>query len=155
LKGASPCFESGQLYKDLLTDYEGAAPDIGAYEGSKLVMGPAFKFSVPEAEIPFKEHPRITRYKIADKRLTMWFSMPMDSKQVIKSKPFLQTENMSIPVKIESIEDDGYCFRFTLETEVDTESDLVLVLTGWPTGLNGMMLTSWASALNVFIPHPR
>ena len=151
LKRASPCFESGQLYEDLLTDYEGSAPDIGAYDGNKLVMGPAFKFSVPKADIPFKEHPRITRYKIADKRLILWFSLPMNSKQVIRSKPVLQTENMSIPVKLESVEDDGYCFRFTLEKEVDTESELVLVLSGWPSGMNGMMMTSWASALRVLI----
>ena len=118
-------------------------------------MGPAFKFSVPEAEIPFMEHPRITRYKIADKRLILWFSMPLDSKQLIRSKPVLQTENMSIPVKLESVEDNGYCFSFTLEKEIDPESELVLVLSGWPTGMNGMTLTSWASALKVFILHPR
>ena len=155
LKNTSACIDNGQLYEDLLTHYEGATADIGAYEGDKLVVGPAFKFSVPEAEIPFMEHPRITRYKIADKRLILWFSMPLDSKQLIRSKPVLQTENMSIPVKLESVEDNGHCFSFTLEKEIDPESELVLVLSGWPTGMNGMTLTSWASALKVFILHPR
>jgi hypothetical protein len=112
-------------------------------------MGPAFKFSLPEAEIPFKEHPRITRYEVTGKWLILWFSMPMESKQMISSHPVLQTENMSVPVELESVEDDGYCFRFTLETEIDRESNLVLGLSNWPSGMNGMMMTSWASALSV------
>ncbi len=149
LKDDSPCIESGKLYEDLLTHYEGSAPDIGAYDGNKLVSGPAFKFSVPEAGIPFREHPRITRYKLADKRLILWFSIPMDDKLMIQSEPVLQVENISVPAKLETIEDDGYCFRFMLEKEVDPESDLVLVLSGWPSGMNGMMMTSWASALKV------
>jgi hypothetical protein len=153
LLDVSPCFDSGNLHEDLLADYEGSAPDIGAYEGNKLVMGPAFKFSVPEAEIPFSEHPRITRYRIADKRLILWFNMPMDSKQVVESKPVLQSENISIPAKLEYVEEDLYCFRFALEEEVDPESDLVLVLSAWPSSMNGMMMDSWASALKVSVIH--
>ncbi len=151
LKGASPCFDSGQLYKDLLSHYEGSAPDIGAYEGKSLVMGPAYKFSHPEADIPFIEHPRITRFRVTDKTLYLWFSMPMASEQVIKSKPVLQNESMSIPVKLVSAGDDPYCFMFTIEEEIDPESDFVLVLAEWPSSPNGMILTSWASALKVSV----
>ena len=153
LKGTSPCFESGQLYGDLLTYYEGSAPDIGAYDGNKLVMGPAFKFSVPGAEIPFIEYPRITRYKIDGKRLILWFSMPIDSKQLINCIPVLQTENRSVSVKLESVEDDGYCIRFVLEREVDPGYEPVLALSGWPSGMNGMMMNSWASAIKVSVNH--
>ena len=153
LKRASPCLENGQQYAGLVKDYDGLAPDIGAYEGNDLVMGPAFKFSVPEAEIPFSEHPRITRFKVTDNTLILWFSMPMDSKQLIKSKPVIQTENMFIPAKLESVKDDGYCIRLVLETEVNPESDLVLVMSDWPSGMNGMKLTSWASVLKVSVNH--
>ena len=69
---------------------------------------------------------------------------------MIKSNPVLKTDNISIRAILESVEDDGYCFKFTLEEKVDQESELVLVLSGWPSGLNGMMMTSWASALKVF-----
>jgi hypothetical protein len=151
LKRASPCLESGQIYEDLLTHFEGSAPDIGAYDGNKLVMGPAFKFSVPEAEIPFIEHPRITRYKIVDKRLILWFSIPMDREQLISSKPVLQTKNMSIPVRLESVGKNQYCFEFAIDKEFDPESELVLVLSGWPSGRNGRVMTSWASALKILI----
>lgn len=149
LQDVSPCFDSGQLYEGLVMEYEGSAPDIGAYEGNRLIMGPAFKFSLPEAEIPFKEHPRITRYEVNDKWLILWFSVPMERRQMISSHPVLKIENMSIPVKLESVEDDGYCFRFTLATEIDRQSNLVLGLSNWPSGMNGMMMTSWASALSV------
>jgi len=151
LKEASPCFDSGQLYEDLLSHHEGSAPDIGAYEGKNLIMGPAFKFSEPETEIPFNEHPRITRYKITDKVLALWFSVPMDKKLVIRSKPVLQIENRTISLKIESVSDNQYCFRFAIEEEIDPESEPVLVLSDWPYGVNGMMMTSWASALKVNI----
>jgi hypothetical protein len=153
LKNNSPCFDKGQRYKDLLTDFEGFAPDIGAYEGNKLVMGPAFKFSVPGTEIPFREHPRIARFKVIDDTLILWFSMPMDSMQLINSKPVIQTENMLIPAKLKTVEDDGYCIKFVTETEVNPEANLVLVLSDWPTGMDGMMMTSWASALKVFVKH--
>jgi hypothetical protein len=151
LQDVSPCFDSGQLYEGLVMEYEGSAPDIGAYEGNMPVMGPAFKFSMPGVKIPFKEHPRITRYELAGKRLILWFSMPMDSKQMIQRMPVLKTENMSIQAKLNSVENDGYCFRFTLEKEVDPEAELLLVLSQWPSGMNGMMMTSWASALKVSV----
>jgi len=159
LKDASPCLESGQIYEGLVEDFDGSAPDIGAYEGNKLIKGPAFKFSVPEAEIPFSEHPRITRFKVTDKSLILWFSVPMDSKQLMKSRPVIQTGNIAIPAKVESIEDNGYCIKLELETEVNpesglnTESDLVLVMSDWPAGMNGMMMTAWASALMVSVKH--
>jgi hypothetical protein len=151
LKDASPCLDNGQPYEGLLTHYEGLAPDIGAYEGKDLVLGPAFKFSVPGTEIPFQEHPRITRFKVTDNTLILWFSMPMDNRQVIKSSPEIQNNNVLIPAKPESVEDDGYCIRLVLGKEVNTNSDLVLHLSDWPTGMNGMPLTSWASALKIIV----
>lgn len=147
----SPCFDMGQIYEDLVDHYKGSAPDIGAYEGNSLVLGPAFKFSLPKAEIPFTEHPRITRYTITDKVLVLWFSVPMEKKLVIRSKPALQIENRTIPLKIESDADNQYCLRFSMEEEIDSESEPVLVLSDWPSGLNGMIMTSWASALKVNI----
>ena len=72
---------------------------------------------------------------------------------LMKSKPVIQTENMFIPVKLESVKDDGYCIRLVLETDVNPESDLVLLMSDWPSGMNGMKLTSWASVLKVSVNH--
>ncbi len=32
----------------------------------------------PEVEVPFEELPRITRVKVEEKNLVLWFSMPME-----------------------------------------------------------------------------
>ncbi len=151
LQDGSPCFDAGQSYADMVFDYEGKAPDIGAYEGNRPVMGPAFKFSKPPADIPFTEHPRITRFKVADNKLSLWFSVPMDNKQMISCKPVLKTENISIRAELESVEDNGYCFRFLLEKKIDPVSDPELILSAWPESLGGVMMTSWASAMKVAI----
>jgi hypothetical protein len=77
--------------------------------------------------------------------------MPMDKKQMIKSRPVFKTANISSPAKLESAEDNGYCFRFSLEQETDPEPGLELILSEWLEGMVGIMMTSWASALRVFI----
>ena len=149
LKDSSPCCDKGQEYEGLITDFEGRAPDIGAYEGQRMTTGPAFKFSPPEAKVAFEEHPRITRYQWTDNMLVLWFSMPMDHEQFIRNKPLVRTNGRTIPIKLESVEDGGYCLRFAAAECMDPALEPALVLSGWPCGLNGMTMTSWASALRV------
>ncbi|KPL15344.1 MAG: hypothetical protein AMS26_07845 [Bacteroides sp. SM23_62] len=59
--------------------------------------------------------------------------------------------NISSPAKLESVEDNGYCVRFSLEQKIDPESDFELILSDWPEGMNGMIMTSWASVLRVSV----
>jgi hypothetical protein len=151
VKNTSPCNDKGREYEGLVIDFKGLAPDIGAYEGEGLVNGPAFKFSQPEVEVGFEEHPRITRYHMADKQLVLWFSMPMDHEQFISKKPVVREDDRTIPLRLVSVEDNGYCLRFAAAECMDPAGEPALVFSGWPSGRNGMTLTSWASALRVSV----
>jgi hypothetical protein len=151
LQIASPCVDKGRLYKGLVEYYQGAAPDIGAYEGTSLVSGPAFKFSHPGINLPFLEHPRITRYKINGQTLVLWFSVPMDMNGMYQCHLALLSGKDPNPATLTSVGEDGHRFIFTLGQNVNPESDQVLMLDGWPTAKNGMEMVSWASAIKVLV----
>jgi hypothetical protein len=102
-------------------------------------------------EIPFTEHPRITRFRMAENALIIWFSVPMNKGEMIQCKPVLRFDQGTLPARLDSVEEDGHCFRFILAENVSHASGIVLELADWPTGLNGMELTSWGSALRVLV----
>ena len=47
LQSGSVCIDAGKVIDGFNQSYDGAAPDIGAYEGDKLVEGPPFYIMVP------------------------------------------------------------------------------------------------------------
>jgi len=47
LQPGSVCIDAGKVIPGFTQSYDGAAPDIGAYEGDKLVEGPPFYIRVP------------------------------------------------------------------------------------------------------------
>jgi hypothetical protein len=47
LQAGSVCIDAGAVIPGFTQSYDGAAPDIGAYEGDKLVEGPPFYIRVP------------------------------------------------------------------------------------------------------------
>jgi hypothetical protein len=146
LQENSPCIDRGTAAPGLISSYQGAAPDIGAYDNGKPVNGPPFRFVNPEADLPFEEMPRITRYFLDGRNFTLWFSMPVDGASVSSALLSLGDENQEAKLTLTDIAEDGYCLEFELREEVNSES-LSLLLTTWPLGRNGEMLTSWASAL--------
>ena len=77
LKASSPCIDRGKVIPGFTQSYEGKAPDIGAYEGDKLVEGPPFYTRIPPGGLLYTEKPRITRHRVKGPVLTVFFSWPL------------------------------------------------------------------------------
>jgi len=148
LQANSPCIDRGTNSWGLIQSYHGENPDIGAYDNGKLVEGPAFRYISPEAEVPFEEMPRITKYKFEKDRLTLWFSMPMDKASLSSTRITLCGQGQKRKLELIQLSQDAYSAEFLLEGDLNSASGPLLV-SDWPQGINGMQLSSWASALPV------
>ena len=149
LQEGSPCKDRGYPDENLILSYDGKAPDIGAWEGTRLVDGPAFRYFDPPAEVPYKEHSRISKYSVMDNELTLWFSIPVSEEELQKAQFSLLDSGAMIPLSLVKVEDEGFCYIFSCEQKIDTGSGLKLYLYNWPIGVNGMEICGWASAIPV------
>jgi len=151
LNPESPCIDRGLVNDELILSYKGKAPDIGAWQGEHLVDGPAFRYSDPGVEVPFKEHSRITKFSINGNMLSCWFSIAMPIKEIKKTRFTLISSGQEIPLKFSQVQDEGYCYIFSFKNKIDPHSQLKLEVDDWPIGQNGMSMTGWASAIEVSI----
>ncbi len=153
LKEGSPCVDAGKKDALLLPWYEGKRPDIGAYEGEQRIEGPPFRYMDPRVEVPFEELPRITRVKAEEKKLQLWFSMPMDAASLKNNGFLIGDGTRTIDLEYKSLSKDGYtlCLSGKALVKLNTteRSALKLQLSKWPLGKNGQPLSAWASEINV------
>jgi hypothetical protein len=154
LKEGSPCVDKGKKARELILDYKGRRPDIGAYDNGKLIEGTPFRYVTPNAILSYKELPRITRFKIRDEEVRIWFSLPMDDFSLKATARALLFRGERYPLNYYDMTDDGYCLTLTGEDlpELDDPADLremELKLSKWPQALRGTKLTSWASEIKV------
>ena len=154
LQEGSPCVDKGKKTKELILDYKGRRPDIGAYDAGKLIEGIPFRYATPNAILPYRELPRITRMKILGDELRIWFSLPMDDFSLKATARALLFGGERYPLNYLELSDDGYCLTLTAEnlplvTEPADLLDMELKLSKWPQALQGKKLTSWASEIKV------
>ncbi len=149
LQANSPCLDKGTPSEGLIMAYQGKAPDMGAYDNGKLIEGPPFRFVTPEAEVPYREMPRITRYTLEDHHLTLWYSVPLDPTSARATRFILKDGSRQIDLKLEEHSSDGYSLTFSFEGETDPTISSILV-SDWPLGENGKACTSWASAIPIY-----
>ncbi len=149
LQPDSPCRDRGTPSEGLIMAYQGEAPDVGAYDNGKLIEGPPFRFVAPEAEIPYREMPRITRYSLEDHQLTLWYSVPLDLSSAQTTRFLLKDENRQVDLELEEHSTDGYSLRFSYEGEINPATTSILV-SDWPLGKNGRASTFWASAIPIY-----
>ncbi|MEJ2617926.1 MAG: hypothetical protein P8Z35_23425, partial [Ignavibacteriaceae bacterium] len=129
--------------------YSGNAPDIGAYEDGNLVEGPPFRFRIPPGiNLPYKEKPRIVRYKVKDKELLLFFSGKLNKSSVDKNKIEVFQNGNLIDVKSATVSDDKYGIIFQTDKELDSDQ-LSISFKELPLGLNGERATYWASTINI------
>jgi len=164
LEANSPCINRGKRDRKRILSWEGRRPDIGAWEGEKLVEGMPFRYQEPELPVPFKEKPRITRTRVEGRQVNLWFSLPMDAFTLKVARKTLRLGDQLIELKYEELSDDLY--RLVLSADVDLESlleeridslqeaDGELLLSRWPSAMNGQKLTNWASELPVSLYLP-
>ena len=140
--------------KELILDYKGRRPDIGAFDQGLLIEGIPFRYATPNAILPYKELPRITRMKIQNDELRIWFSLPMDDFSLKAIARALLYDGERYPLNYLDLSDDGYCLTLTGEnlpavTEPSELQKMELKLSKWPQAMQGKKLTSWASEIKV------
>jgi hypothetical protein len=151
LEPGSPAIDAGRVmaFSELgwVQSFQGAAPDIGAFEGDSLVEGPPFRFRTsPELDIGYIERPRIVRSKIVGERLDVWFSAPLDPSTVSASSVSLREDESTIGVLGVSLSDDNYRMGIDAGKDIDG-SKIKLSFNPLPKGTNGADATLWAAAL--------
>ena len=153
LQANSPAIDAGKIMSfpefGWVQSFQGAAPDIGAYEGDNLVDGPAFRFrTAPELNITYKEKPRIVKFQVVSNILYIYFSAPIDPITISAANINIQENDSSISILNASLLNDNY------EMEIETQnllvdSLLVFNFSQLPKGIDGEDVTFWASAINV------
>lgn len=149
LQDESPCIDRGLINNDLILSYQGKAPDIGAWEGEHRVNGPAFRYSDPGVEVPYKEHSRISKYSIQGDKLICWFSIPVPEKEITRAQFSMEQSGNKIPLEMEEVKGKGYMYAFSYKAEINPHKTIYLKISDWPIAVNGIEMTSWASAIPV------
>ncbi|MCK5067312.1 MAG: hypothetical protein KAR16_07735 [Bacteroidales bacterium] len=153
LQKESPCIDKGKKAKNLILDYHGKRPDIGAYDNGALIQGLPFRYRVPDAKVPYRELPRITRMHMEDDKLSIWFSLPMDGFSLKLTDKWLKHGNQLYPLEYKALSDDLYCLTLKGKDLPAADSfglsTMELKLSQWPKDLQGRRLSSWASEIQV------
>jgi hypothetical protein len=157
IKG-SPCIRKGRRDPDLILDHKGRRPDMGAYNRGELIEGIPFRYVAPEVSVPYKELPRITRMKIDDGNLKLWFSLPMDAFSLKAVRKTLLCDDRQYPLLYGKLSEDGYCLtlrgkKLPPRDPGDPEG-MELHFSEWPKDMQGQKLSSWASHIPVSLYPP-
>jgi hypothetical protein len=147
LQPTSPCRDRGRVIPGFTQGYEGAAPDIGAYEGDKLVEGPPFETQIPPNGLHYQEEPRITRHYAKGSELQLFFSWPLDPATVSKEAIHLLADGAEVVVT--GVGMGASNREVVVQTATVLEgAKLQLRLNPLPVGENGEPATMWASTID-------
>ena len=152
LQPSSPGIDAGKVMNftelDWRQSYDGKAPDVGAYENGNLVEGPPFRFRIPpDANLSYKEKPRIVRYKIEGNKLILFFSDKIDTSVSKENIISVYQGEQNIQVKSVSFNNN---YKLVVNTYSSlSKDDLSIKFNSIPKGLNGEIATYWASAIKI------
>ncbi len=154
VSGNGPAKDAGKVlsFPELgwTQSYKGKAPDVGAYENKELVEGPPIRFRVPDsAHFNYKERPRIVRYRIENKKLFIYFSDQINPSSVTPLTILLGSQGKRIAIYDVTFPNNRYELVIETKTRIDPGT-VTLGFSSFPSGLNGMPVTYWASVLPVF-----
>ncbi len=147
----SPCRDAGKIVElpefDWVQSYEGSAPDIGAFEGNTRIDGPAFRF-VPSPEGAFyKERPRISKHKVEDQQVRLFFSGPLDSTTFDREDLILYQNGEKVTINTLTFDKMGYSVLLQCDLLLSYDN-LTLDWINRPIGNNGQELTDWGSSIS-------
>jgi hypothetical protein len=153
LRPGSPGVDAGKIISlkefDWNQSYEGAAPDVGAYENGKLVEGPPFRYRVvPNSIETYKETPRIVRHKLANDTLFLWYSSPLVSSSFGTGTISVWAGNEPIPVHSVSVASDGYRVALVLASR-PLSDHVAVTFHELPKDRNGQTATTWGSTIPI------
>ncbi|MBD3288862.1 T9SS type A sorting domain-containing protein [candidate division KSB1 bacterium] len=150
LSPESPCIDSGKVMQfsefDWEQDYEGAAPNIGAFENGRLVEGPPFRFREPPGGAYYTENPRIVRHQIDQNQLLFHFSAELDPASVTTDAIHLFQDSLEIEVQDVSFPENEYEMLITANRVLRAD-EISLRMDPLPVGRNGESATHWASTI--------
>jgi len=148
LKRSSPCIDAGRVIPGFTQAYEGRAPDMGAYEGDKLVEGPPFHTMVPTGGLLYAERPRITRHRVKGTVLTVFFSWPLRPTTLSARTVNLTVNERPARIRRALVGRNRRELRIVAAQDL-TNAELALRFDPLPVGENGAPATHWASTLPV------
>jgi len=145
----SPAVDRGKIIDGFTQNYSGLAPDIGAYEGDRLVEGPPFYIRTPPDGLPYREHPRITRHRVHNSQITLFFSTDLRPESVVTHAIDLRADNQKVIITKVRMGDTKR--EVIIEGQTNVENKLLkLALDPLPRGENGKLVTKWASTIEMF-----
>ncbi|MEL7117839.1 MAG: T9SS type A sorting domain-containing protein [Bacteroidota bacterium] len=157
LQDYSPAVDAGKIMTlpefDWVQRFVGEAPDIGAFEGSQPIDGPAFRFVPSPDGAYYEERPRISQHRVDSTRLILYFSTALDSTSL--ATDFMAIYQNGTPIQIDTFYFINPTFELLIETRHPLVTDSIsLVFNSRPVGLNGLPLTDWASTVPIGIKIP-
>jgi hypothetical protein len=149
LESGSPGIDAGKILSlkefDWVQAYEGLAPDVGAYENGKLVVGPPFRFlPSPDSGCAYQEKPRIVRCEIVEKRVNLYFSSELDAGSIAKGSVEVFLAGKQIPVRGMTFPRNNFTLMIKTDSSLRTEG-LSIRFKELPRGLNGEPVTLWGA----------
>lgn len=147
LRANSVCVDKGTVIPEFTQWYEGQAPDIGAYEGDRLVEGPPFYIMEPPGGLGYKEKPRITRHRIEGNRLTIFYSWNLKPETLSKDAINLIVDGNSMAIDDISMGETNREVIITASSVLENRK-IDLDFNTFPVGENGETATLWGSTLS-------
>ncbi|MEM9326851.1 MAG: hypothetical protein AAGA85_14390, partial [Bacteroidota bacterium] len=141
LREDSPCVDAGAAISieglRWQQTFEGDAPDIGAFDGNRPIVGPFFR--VRDSPVP--EHPRVTNVTSDEDSTQISFSTPLQRSSMTKNIMSVNASGLQQPLTDFVLVGQGHTVRFA---NPDSEVESYAV-GGQLKGTNGMTATHWAS----------
>jgi len=183
LRSNSPCIDQGKALEGLTQSYEGSAPDIGAYEGDKLVEGPPFVWMDPgEKECFIGREYRHTIYEWNEDHTVQHFvseiyrdysnSPYIEKPRIVRHKidgnslilwfslalnpSTVDAQNIFLSnnaLVTVSVDETGR--KMTIHSDKAFNEDVQLNFEPLPLGVNGDSATFWASTITRFPTEPK
>jgi hypothetical protein len=144
LQADSVCVDAGTVIPGFTQSYDGSAPDIGAYEGDKLVEGPPFYIRIPPGGLGYVEKPRITRHRVSGNQLTLFWSWALDPATVQNDQIIIRADGREVTVTSHRIEAPYRELELTTDQNLEG-ADLEIKFNTFPIGDNGATATLWGS----------
>lgn len=147
---SSPCRDAGHRLRlpmfGWTQTFTGAAPDIGSFEDSTWVEGPAFRYREPPGTDRYDERPRIVRHHVDGPHLSLFFSAPLNTATVDARALNLFLDATPVAIASLSLSDDGYILKAMTVRDL-SRGDLALAFDPLPMGTNDQPATHWASTI--------
>jgi hypothetical protein len=144
LQNTSPCIDAGSIVTieklGWKSSFAGEAPDIGAFDENRSVIGPFFKTDTMALAHPLTEHTRITQLITDRDSSYLSFSYPVLESSIAGNVQLIDETGSKSPLSDFIVLDNGYTIGFLAPFSVKSA-----IISGPLKGVNGLDATNWAN----------